>query len=167
MDYNYFDQLPNWLDMDHSIVTSVLTDGTSGNDWIKRLENRNVILTESAKTIIKQKTFKPTKDIRFTLEILKGGQFENGFKLSDIKKFAKNQLLLVPSIEIALLMREQILYNDMKEMGLDRIIIMHRSHKGRLLSLELDGYASMITTVKTEGRWQKNDGFAFIINNIE
>lgn len=168
MDYNHFEQLPNWLDIDHSIVTSVLTDGMSGNKLIKRLENRNIILTEEAKIIMKLKTFTPTKDLRINIEILRGAKFKAGFKLSEVKKFAKDQYLLIPSIEIAFLMREQISYNDMEEMRLKRIIVMHRPCKCRLLSLELDGYAPKIATVKTDcADWRQSDGFAFVINKFE
>ena len=108
-------------------LPAITTDGTSGEAWIKRLEDGGFKVGDKAKTILKSSNFKATSGITIYIAIL-----------LEIKLFSKKSSTMdkevdakafkygfsKPNIEISCLILEQ-LKNRVKKMGLCGINIMH------------------------------------------
>lgn len=75
---------PKWTEKDGVIRFSVTSDGTTGEEWISRLENKNFRVGDYAKSVLRSKDFKPTSGITIFIAVLKGEIF------SDNERITKN-----------------------------------------------------------------------------
>src|SRR3989344_110555 len=65
----------NWREQDGVIYFSVTSDGTTGPQWIERLEGKGFRLSDYAKSVLRSPDFKPTSGVTTEIAILKGMLF--------------------------------------------------------------------------------------------
>lgn len=102
--------------------------GTNGEAWIDRLERQGVRVGEYAKSILRQKVFRPTSGVTVEVAILSGTLFEENVNRSGhhIRHRARMLGLGSPHLEVACLLREKFLPEDFHRMGFcSRVMVMH------------------------------------------
>lgn len=113
----------DWQKKKEKITFSVVSDGASCLDWNNRLKEN---VSYGARKIIKSHGFKKTSDIKTDIVIIKGEIFPNNYSLVDVYVEAKKCSLREMEIETAYLTVEKITAEDMDNMGLQYIIVMHQ-----------------------------------------
>jgi hypothetical protein len=164
----------NWREQDGVIYLSVTSDGTTGPEWIKRLEKKGFRLSDYAKSVLRSPDFKPTKGVTTEIAILKGMLFEDRDRItSHIRDLATQRKLLTPNAEVACLIRENFSNEDIKAMGLILIVTMHEPIKDSggdpdLLSADRDGDGRWLGAYCDEpgSGWDRGGGFAFVVSQV-
>ncbi len=72
-----------WTESDNVIRFSVTSDGTSGPEWIGRLEKKGYRISDYAKSILKSKDFKPTSGVTTEIVVLKGQLFSDTDRITE------------------------------------------------------------------------------------
>lgn len=164
----------NWREQDGVIYLSVTSDGTTGPQWIDRLEGKGFRLSDYAKSILGSPDFKPTFGVNTEIAILKGMLFEDNDRITKkIRAEADKRKLSTPNAEIACLIRENFSDEEIVAMGLWWIVTMHEPIKdsgsgpdllnanrygdGRWLDACCDG---------PDAGWDRDDGFAFVVSQV-
>jgi len=115
---------------DGVITLSVTSDGTTGEAWISRLEDRGFKVGRYSKQLLTSKDFKPTKGITTQISILKGELFTDEDRITkNIRSQAEKRKLQKPNPEVACLIREYLSDDDIKSMGLWCLVVMHEPIK--------------------------------------
>lgn len=161
-----------WTQKDGVINFSVTSDGTTGEQWITRLESKGFCIGDYVKGALHPKDLKPTSGVVYEIAVLKGELFsDNGRITKNIRKEAKNRKLLTPNVEVACLIREKFSDKELEAMGLYWIAIMHEPIKYANSSLKLlrvrrnyDGPWLDTSSGAPDRRWDNNYGFAFVIS---
>lgn len=164
----------NWREQDGVIYLSVTSDGTTGPEWIKRLEKKGFRLSDYAKSVLRSPDFKPTKGVTTEIAILKGMLFEHRDRItSNIRDLASQRKLTTPNAEVACLIRENFSDVDIEAMGLIWIVTMHEPIKDSdgdpsLLSAHRSGDGRWLGAYYGESdcRWDREDGFAFVVSQV-
>lgn len=163
-----------WREADGVIYFSVMSDGTTGEQWIARLEGKNLRVGDYAKQVLRHEDFKPTSGVLTEVAVLKGMLFEDSDRItSKIRTEADNRKLQKPNAEIACLIREKFTDAEIEAMGLWYIVAMHepindsdggpdllRAHRdfgGRWLHAFFDG---------PDCGWNRDGGFAFAVSQV-
>ena len=162
----------NWREEDGVIYFSVESDGTTGENWIIRLESKGFRVGDYAKQVLRSPSFKPTEGIVTEVAVLKSMLFEDQSRItSKIRAEADKRKLGKPEPELACLIREKFTDKEIEAMGLWYIVAMHepindsdgdphllsarRSGGGRGLGAPHDGPGV---------RWHRDNGFAFAVS---
>jgi hypothetical protein len=164
----------NWREEDGVIYFSVTSDGTTGEEWIKRLEDKGFRVGDYAKSVLRSADFKPTTGITTEVAVLKGMLFEDNDRITKkIRTEAANRKLETPNAEIACLIREQFTDEEIKAMGLTWIVAMHEPIKDsaggpRLLGAYRGGDGRWLRTCYDgpDDGWLREDGFAFAVSQV-
>jgi hypothetical protein len=120
----------NWREEDGVIYFSVTSDGTTGPQWIERLEGKSSRIGDYAKSVLRNEDFKPTNGVTTKVAVLKGMLFEQNKRITkNIRIEATNRSLETPNAEIACLIREKFTDEEIKAMGLIWIVAMHEPIK--------------------------------------
>lgn len=131
-----------WREENGIIYFSVTSDGTSGEEWIARLESKGVCVDDWAKSILRSQDFQPTTGITVEIAVLKSELFKNPARTTkNIFAFAEERMFRLPNAEAACLIRESFSGKEIKAMGLGWIGIMHEPIKdsaGDLARLGVD-----------------------------
>lgn len=165
---------PKWTEKDGVIYFSVTSDGTTGEEWIARLESKSFGVVDCAKSVLRSKSFKPTSGVTYEIAVLKGELFSDNERITkNIRKEAKNRKLFTPNAEVACLIREKFSDKELGAMGLHWIIAMHEpiedtddgpvlliAHRDRGGSWLLAGYGS------PGSEWGRVVGFAFVVSQV-
>jgi len=163
-----------WREEDGVIYFTVTSDGTTGSEWIERLEKKGFRVSGYAKSVLRSADFKPTNGITTEVAVLKGSLFSNNDRLTrKIRAEAERRNLTTPNAEIACLIREKFSDEEIKEMDLWWIVAMHEPIKGS------DGYLNLLSVLRNGvGRWLSADygfpvhgwvietGFAFVVSQV-
>jgi hypothetical protein len=105
----------------------VTSDGTTGEEWIERLERQSFKLTDWAKRILLSKDFDATKYIEYEIVILRNSLFAKGFRNNrKIRNEALKRKLSTPNVEIGCLTRQMFSDEELRVMGIDQIVVMHK-----------------------------------------
>lgn len=127
-----FEPICNGREADAAVYFSVTSDGTTGEEWITRLEQKGLGVTDGAKSLLHSPDFKPTTGVKTAVVVLKGSLFKFKAKDRTIKKIrtqAKKQKLVDPNAEVACLIRDKFTDKELEAMGFDWVIIMHEPIK--------------------------------------
>lgn len=166
---------PTWVRRWHEengvIYFEVVSDGTTGPDWIKRLEKKGFQLSKWAKGVLNSPDFMPTSGVTFRVAMLKGTLFtDSNCITSKIRKEARSRKLEKPNAEVACLIREMFSDEELEAMGLWWIVVFHEPIKdsvgvpGLLSSArDLDGRRLITCYGRPGGVWGSGDGFAFVL----
>jgi len=163
-----------WREQDGVVYFSVMSDGTTGEEWINRLESKGFRLSDYAKSVLRSPDFQPTDGVTYEIAVLKGMLFEDSNRVTKkIRAEAKGRGFTTPNAEVACLIREKFSDEEIEAMGLWWIITMHepiedsdgspyllsvrRRDDGRWLGAYYDFPAH---------RWRRGDGFAFAVSQV-
>jgi hypothetical protein len=160
-----------WHELNGVIYFSVTSDGTTGEEWITRHESKGSLVSDYAKQLLRSSDFKPTIGVTTEVAVLKGMLFEdNDRTIKTIRAKAIKLNLSKPNAELACLIREKFTDEEIKQMGLWRIIAMHEPID------DFDGYPSLLGAIrhddgrwlnayydKPDNRWNRESGFAFCL----
>ncbi len=163
-----------WREENGVIYFSVTSDGTSGEDWIKRLEGNGFRVSDWAKSVLRSSAFKPTSGITTEIAVLKSELFQDEDRITKkIRAEAEKRKLGVPNAEVACLIRETFSDKELEAMGLWWIVVMHKPIK------DSDGYPNLLIVhrdddgrwlyadyVNPDYRWLRVDGFAFVVSQV-
>lgn len=126
-------------------------DPKTGNpcDWVGRLEKNGYWLSLTARDIFNAAQEEPSTKL-MGITILK---FKS-CKLQEAREEAKQRGLLPATVEVAALLRERITDHDLRDMKLDRLIVMHPVYVDRyrvkhLLCIRNDEHSFAHKTIGT------------------
>ena len=162
----------SWREQDGVIYFSVTSDGTTGEAWIKRLEDKSFRVGDYAKSVLRSMDFKPTSGVTTEVAVLKGMLFEDSNRVTKkIRAEADKRKLFKPNAELACLIREAFSDEEIEAMGLWGIIAMHEPIK------DSDGDPSLLGAGRGGGGhwlsaycggpgrgWLRVFGFAFVLS---
>ena len=165
---------PRWTEKDGVILFTVTSDGTTGEEWITRLEGKSLCISHYAESVLRSKDFKSTSGITYEIAVLKGEIFSDNERITkNIRKEAKNRKLLTPNAEVACLIRKNFSNKELKAMGLYWIVVMHEPIKDSdgdpmLLHAFRNDDGSWLSTVygSPDGKWLRSNGFAFVVSQV-
>lgn len=163
-----------WREKDGVIYFSVTSDGTTGPEWINRLESNGFAISQGARDVLCSSDFKPTSGVTTEVAVLKGTLFEDGDRITTkIRAEADKRKLSKSNAELACLIREKFTDEEIEAMGLIRIVAIHepinnsygsssllhatRDHIGRWLDSSYYG---------PDSRWGRAHGFAFAVSQV-
>ncbi len=174
----------SWYEQDGVIYFSVTSDGTTGEEWITRLESKGFRLHDYPKRLIRSFYHVPTKATVIEVAVLKGMLFRRTLFKNELvtrRIHAKVKARLVgcsrnlckPSIDLACLIREKFTDEEIVAMKLSSIVVMSEpisiTSFGASLSLlavdTLDsGRRISVCSGAPSAKWEPDQGFAFAIS---
>lgn len=169
-----FEPIRSWREEDGVIYFWVTSDGTTGEDWIKRLEGNGFRVGDYAKQVLRTPSFKPTSGVTTEVAVLKGMLFEDNDRITKkIRAEGALRKLSKPNAELACLIREKFTDKEIEQMGLWYIVAMHEpiNDSGgdpRLLSgVCSDGGRWLYAYDDRPGDgWSRGYGFAFAVSQV-
>ncbi|MFA5936149.1 MAG: hypothetical protein WC787_04855 [Patescibacteria group bacterium] len=165
----------SWREEDDVIYFSLTSDGSTGEDWITRLEGKGFRMTDSTKEVLRSPDFKPTNGVTTEVAVLKGLLFEEDDDriTKNIRAEAFKRELHKPNAELACLIREKFADEEIKTMGLHYIVAMHESIN------DSRGVPYLLHTSCNDGgrrfdakgihsgqHWFRGFGFAFAVSRV-
>ena len=164
----------SWREVDGVIYFTAVSDGTTGEEWIARLEGGGFRIGDYAKSVLRSPDFKPTTGVTTEIAVLKGALFTDDERITEkIRAEADRRTLLTPNAELALLIREKFTDKEVEAMGLIWIVTMHDPIKDSvggpfLLSVGRGGVGRWLNACR--GRpaswWLRAYGFAFAVSQV-
>lgn len=164
----------SWREEDGVIYFSVTSDGTTGEEWIKRLEGNGFRVGDYAKQVLRSPDFKPTSGVTTEVAVLKGMLFEDNDRITKkIRAEADKRKLSKPNAELACLIREKFTDKEIEAMGLWYIVAMHEPINDSdgdpsLLGANRDGDGRWLNAYyggPGDG-WNRGGGFAFAVSQV-
>lgn len=164
----------SWREEDGVIYFSVTSDGTTGEDWITRLESKGFRVGDYAKQVLRSPDFKPTNGVTTEVAVLKGMLFEDNDRITKkIRAEADKRKLSKPNAELACLIREKFTDKEIEAMGLWWIVAMHEPINDSdgdpsLLDADRSGDGRWLGAYRGRpvSRWDRDDGFAFAVSQV-
>ena len=164
----------SWREEDGVIYSSVESVGTTGEDWIKRLEGNGFRVGDYAKQVLRSPDFKPTNGVTTEVAVLKGMLFEDNDRITKkIRAEADKRKLSKPNAELACLIREKFTDKEIEQMGLWYIVAMHEPINDSdgsplLLSAGRSVYGRWLNSYHgyPDRRWGREVGFAFLAPQV-
>jgi len=156
---------------DYFRFTLPATDGTTGEDWIKRLGSN---IGDCAKQVLRSPDFKPTSGVMTEVAVLKGMLFEDNDRVTKkIRAEADKRKLSKPNAELACLICDNFTNEEIGAMGLWYIVAMHKPIN------DSGGDPSLLHAHRSDGgrwlrayyvrpayRWNRDSGFAFAVSQV-
>jgi len=163
-----------WREQDGVTYFSVTSDGTTGPQWIERLEKKGIKLSKWAKDVLNSPDFKPTNGATTEVAVLKGMLFEDNDRVtSKIRAEAGKRKLVNPNAELGCLVRDMFTDEEIEAMGLVWIVTMHKPIKDsggdtNLLGADRrdDGHWLYAFYGEPGRRWNRGGGFAFAVSQV-
>jgi len=142
----------------------------TGHQWILRLKEKGYRFSDCAKSVIYSDGFKTTPGVTIKIVVLKGILFEYWNRtIEKISADADKREWGKPDAEAACLIREMFTDEEIRAMGLQRIIVMSEpinDSRGvpRLLGVNGGGHGRLLSAyrVKPDLKWGDHVGFAFV-----
>ncbi len=162
----------SWREQDGVIYFSVTSDGTTGEDWITRLESKGRRIGNLANQVLHSPDFKPTSGVTTEVAVLKGMLFSDDDRITKkIRAKADKCKLTKPNAEVACLICEKFTDEELEAMGLSWIVVMHEPIE------DSDGVPILLVADRHDdgrwlsacyaypgGRWGRGFGFAFAVS---
>ncbi|MEK7664310.1 MAG: hypothetical protein AAB340_02665 [Patescibacteria group bacterium] len=152
---------------------SVTSDGTTGPEWIKWFDTNGYRLDSDVRALLKSDKFKPTKGVTYPVCVLKGERYEDRDRVTKtIRADAEKQKFPEPPLELACLIRKMFTNEQVREMGLYWIIIMHEAVNlsGDLHLLDVSCYGDDRWLApdydNPDDEWDRKHGFAFLTEQV-
>lgn len=162
----------SWREEDGVIYFSVESDGTTGEDWITRLESKGFRVSDYAKQGLRTPSFKPTNGVTTEVAVLKGTLFEgNDRTTKKICAEADKRKLSKLNAELVCLIREKFTDKEIEAMGLWYIVAMHEPINDSdgdpsLLGVDRDYGGRLLSACRVgpDDRRYRGGGFAFVVS---
>ncbi len=159
---------------DGVIYFSVTSDGTTGQQWIERLESKAFRISKWAKDVLNSPDFKTTTGVTTEVAVLPGVISKDDNRIiKEIRAEAERRNLLAPNAEVACLIREKLSDKELEAMGLWWIVIFHEPIKDSdgapyLLAVSRYGDGPWLDTNydNSDNSWNSNNGFAFAVSQL-
>ncbi len=167
--------VPSWREGDGVIRFSVTSDGTSGEEWIARLENKGFRVSDYAKQVLRSPDFNPAKaGVTTEVVVLKGSLFKDDDQITKkIRVEADKRKLEKPNAEVGCLIREKFTDEEIEAMGLWYIVTMHEpiNDSGRVplvLFADRRGNGRWLDASYAwpGSRWARGGGFTFVVAQV-
>lgn len=164
-----------WFEENGIIYFSVTSDGTTGEQWIARLESKGFRVSDYAKIILRSKSFKPTTGVAYVIAVLKGELFSDSNRITKkIRAEAESRKLTKPNAEVACLIRENFSDEEIEAMGLYWIVAMHEPIKNFVGSpillyarrSVLGSWLDIADFGRPDDEWGPSHGFAFVVRQV-
>ncbi|MDP3004302.1 MAG: hypothetical protein Q8N43_02240 [Candidatus Azambacteria bacterium] len=164
-----------WREQDGVIRFSITSDGTTGPEWIERLEKKGFRIGDYTKSVLRSSDFKPTNGVTTEIAVLKGTLFADNNRITKkIRAEADKRKLEKPNAEVVCLIREMFTDEEIEAMGLWWIVAMHEPIK------DSDGGPYLLRAHRRgDGRWldaycagpdyrwcRSEGGFAFAVPQV-
>jgi hypothetical protein len=160
-----------WREENDVIFFSLTSDGTTGPEWVERLEKKGFQVSEHAKRMLYSPAFEPTSGVATEIAVLKGVLFEDTNRISKtIRAEARKRKLTNPNAEVACLIRELLMHDELEAMGLWGIVVMHEP------IMDSFRYPDLFRAIRvgvhrqlgscdggSEEGWRRDNGFAFVV----
>lgn len=163
----------SWSEKDGVIYFTVTSDGTTGEQWIAKLEVGGKRVGNYAKQLLRSEKFKPTSGITYNVAVIKGEVFsDNDRYTSNIRAEAKRRKFTTPPAELACLIRQKFPDADIEKMGLLWIVTLHEpiedfdGHPHLLGAHRLGDYALSTYWDYPGCRWGRGYGLAFLVSQV-
>lgn len=118
---------PVWSEKNGIIHLSVTSDGTTGPEWIKRLEGEGYDLSGYAKrAVLESPDFIPTFGVTTRIVIPRVWVSEKPYTCDRIYAEAQIRRWTEPNVETACLIRMALTDAEIEEWGFCRILVMHK-----------------------------------------
>ena len=164
----------SWREKDGVIYFSVTSDGTTGEEWIKRLERKGFRVGDYAKGILFLRDFKPTNGVTTEVVVLKGMLFKDDDRImKKIHAEANKRKFKKPNAEVACLIREAFTDEEIKAMGLTWIVAMHQPITDSdgdpgILAAHCNSNGRWLVAYFNylDDRWSRDAGFAFAVSQV-
>ncbi len=113
-----------FLEKNHAVNLDLISDGTTGEQWIERLESQGHILNLEVKGLLMSPQFIATKGERWEIVILKR-TLEKALilKREEVLTEAKTLHLVSVNLEIACLLREELTLDWLGHLNLQRVLV--------------------------------------------
>ena len=162
----------SWRQKDGVLYFSVTSDGTTGGDWITRLENKRFRVDDDAKQVLRSPDFKPTRGVTTDVAVLKRLLFmEDELTIGRIRAEAYRRKLIKTNAEVACLTREKFTDRELQDMVLRYITFIHEPISNsygdpRLLTVPIEIGGCLLTQDGgPDKRWYRDfGGFAFAVS---
>ncbi|MEK7658371.1 MAG: hypothetical protein AAB352_00715 [Patescibacteria group bacterium] len=163
-----------WCEKEGVIYFEVTSDGTTGPQWIERLEKKGIQLSKWAKDVLLSPDFKPTNGVTTEIAVLKGALFMDNDRItSKIRAEADKRKLVKPEAELGCLIRDTFTDEEIEAMGLVWIVAFHEPIKDSdgdptLLGARRlgDGRWLRACCGLPDRRWLRDRGFAFAVSQV-
>lgn len=163
-----------WHEKDGVIYFTVVSDGTTGEEWITWLETNGFRASKYAKSVLLSPDFVPTTGVAYQVAVLKGKSFSDKDRVTSmIRAEAASRSWNKPPAELACLIRKKFSDEDLKAMGLWWIVTFHEPIK------DSDGRLSLLAASRRgdgrwldacydcpDCRWGAFGGFAFVVPQV-
>jgi len=149
----------------------VTTDGRIGEQLVADIEAQGDHVGDIAKQLIHGKKFVATNGITYKLALIMADELEDDDRItSNIRAEAARRGYVDPPMELALYVREMFSDEDLEQIGLWALIIMHEAvadSDGNLSLLGLDrdvgGRSLSAFNVSPDDEWDRGFGFLFLV----
>lgn len=102
--------------------------GLSGPDWIKRLEKGGYGISIWAKDLLNSPKYEKHRLIKgqeIEVVLVKRSEIDKHPTTKEVQEYAKGKGYEMPSAELSLLLRESLSDEDLKEMGVWYVVVLH------------------------------------------
>ena len=149
----------------------VTTNGRSGDQHITDLEVQGDRVDDYAQELLRGKEFVATDGKTYKLAIIMGDEFEDDKRTNEnIRVEAAKRGYLDPSVELAPYVREMFSDEDLEQMGLWALIVMHQPVSVSCGFLSLLGLRRCVGgrwlntfDGRPDGGWSRGRGFLFLV----
>ncbi len=118
--------VPTWEERDGIFYLTLVSNGTTGPQWIMYFEKKGFLIRERAKDILNSSDFVPTTNIAYNIAIIPGPLLDEKTRtLPNIHAYANKKRFQTPHPEIACLLMEYYSREDLVEMGIEALTIPH------------------------------------------
>jgi len=156
------------------IYFKVTSDGTTGEQWIIRLEKAGFKISKQTRDLLLSKDFKTTTGVTYEIAVIKGNIFTDSNHITQkIRNEAAKRKLVTPNPEAVCLIREMFSDEEIKAVGLQWMVTFHRPTKdsgGKLFPLDTgrdcDGSWPNTDFDISDRSWCNTDGFAFVVSQV-
>jgi hypothetical protein len=134
-------------------------------------------MDDHTKYVLRSPDFKPTRGVTTEIAVLKGMLWnDNDRTTKEIRTFADERKFTAPNTEVACLICDMFMDEEIEVVGLWRIIAMHEPVEDsnddlRLLSVVHEGtgccfYLESCLGGYDDSMWSRNIGFAFAMSQV-
>ncbi len=174
------ESMKNWHEKDDLIYLTVTSDGTTGEEWIKRLEAKGHFIKNhhDSTELLLSLNFKPTKGVTTKVAIIPGKlvKTRDAIFANDVYVEAQKRNLYKPNIEVGCLIRELISDKEIKAMEIRSILVMSDPIKvgefnDRVYQLEVGengiGKSCLYAHCEYGMHMLKSTGYAFAVSQVD